>query len=130
MFDNPSTTALYDDKSQVLFSSDCFGALLQAVPDNAAEIPAKDLREGQVLWTTIDSPWLHKVDAGAFASELDRIRKIEPKMILSSHLPPAPGEMMERLLASLAATPAAQPFVGPDQAALEHMLKGMATAAQ
>jgi hypothetical protein len=46
-------------------------------------------------------------------------------MVLSSHLPPAPGQMTERLLASLAAAPTAQPFVGPNQAALEEMLKKM-----
>ena len=33
--------------------------------------------------------------------------------------------MTERLLASLAAAPEAQPFTGPDQTALEQMLKQM-----
>ena len=47
-------------------------------------------------------------------------------MVLSSHLPAAPGAMTERLLASLAEAPDAPPFVGPDQAALEQMLAGMA----
>jgi flavorubredoxin len=127
VFDNPSTTGFYDDKSGVLFSSDCFGALLQAVPETAAEISDTDLRDGQVFWASIDSPWLHKVERGVFAGELDAIRKMSPKMILSSHLPPAPGHMTERLLASLAAAPGAKPFVGPNQAALEQMLAGMTT---
>jgi hypothetical protein len=52
-----------------------------------------------------------------------------PKMVLSSHLPAAPGHMTERLLASLAAAPTAHPFVGPDQAALEQMLKQMTEVA-
>jgi flavorubredoxin len=124
-FDNPSTTGFYDDKSGVFFSSDCFGALLSAVPQNAADLSDADLRDGQVFWATVDSPWLHKVDRGVFAKDLDGIRRMEPKMILSSHLPPAPGQMTERLLASLAAAPSAQPFVGPNQAALEQMLKKM-----
>jgi flavorubredoxin len=124
-FDNPSTTGFYDDKSGVFFSSDCFGALLSAVPQNAADLSDKDLREGQVFWATVDSPWLHKVDGGAFARELEGIRGMEPKMVLSSHLPAASGDMTERLLASLAAVPTALPFVGPNQAALEQMLKGM-----
>jgi flavorubredoxin len=124
-FDNPCTTGFYDHKSGTVFSSDCFGALLSAVPQNAADLSDKDLREGQVFWATIDAPWLHKVDRGAFAKELDVIRKMDPKMVLSSHLPAAPGRMTERLLASLAAVATAQPFVGPDQAALEQMLKQM-----
>ena len=70
------------------------------------------------------------MDRGTFAKELDGIRKMEPKMILSSHLPAAPGDMTERLLASLAAAPTAQPFAAPDQAALEQMLKEMTEGPQ
>jgi flavorubredoxin len=128
-FDNPSTTGFYDDRSGILFSSDCFGALLSETPQNAADLSDRDLREGQVFWATLDAPWLSKVDKGAFAKELDIIRKMAPRMVLSSHLPAAPGDMTERLLASLAAAPTAQPFVGPDQAALEQMMKQMTEVA-
>jgi flavorubredoxin len=124
-FDNPSTTGFYDDKSSILFSSDCFGALLSDVPENAADLSDEVLGHGQVFWATVDSPWLHKADEGIFAKELDVIRKMQPKMILCSHLPPAPGNMTEKLLASLASVPKAQPFVGPNQAALEEMLSKM-----
>jgi flavorubredoxin len=129
-FDNPSTTGFYDDKSGVFFSSDCFGALLSAVPQNAADLTDEELREGQVFWATVDSPWLHKVDGSAFARELDGIRKMEPKMILSSHLPAASGDMTERLLASLAAAPTARPFAPPDHAALQQMLEEMTEGPQ
>lgn len=129
-FDNPSTTGFYDDKSGVFFSSDCFGALLaSAAPHSAADFSDKDLREGQVFWATLDAPWLHKVDRTAFAKELDRVRHMAPRMVLSSHLPAAPGDMTERLLAALAAAPTAQPFVGPDQPALEQMLRQMTAVA-
>jgi len=50
-------------------------------------------------------------------------------MILSSHLPAAPGSMCDQLLASLENVPAAQPFVGPDQAALEQMLAQLTAGA-
>src|SRR5262249_18712031 len=128
-FDNPSTTRFYDERAGTFFSSQCFRALLHAVPQSAADLSPRELREAQVAWATVDSPWLHKMDQGAFARELDGIRKMAPKMILSSHLPAAPGNMIERLLASLAAAPTAQPFVGPDQAALEQMLKQMTEVA-
>jgi len=129
VFDNPCTTGFYDRTADVLFSSDCFGALLQTVPQSAADIPAPDLRDGQVLWSTIDSPWLHKVDRGAFGAELETMRRLAPKTILCNHLPPAPGRLMEWFLGSLAAVPGAHPFVGPNQAAFESMLRQMASAA-
>jgi flavorubredoxin len=125
VFDNPSTTGFHDDKSGAFFSSDCFGALLQAVPHNAADLSDDELRAGQVLWATVDSPWLHKADRALFAKELEGIAELSPTMILSSHLPVAPGSMAQRMLASLAAAPAAPRFVGPDQAALEQMLAQM-----
>lgn len=128
-FDNPSTTGFYDEKSQVFFSSDCFGALLADPPQNAADLSEKDLREGQVFWATVDAPWLHKADTGVLAKELKAVRSMDPKMILSSHLPAASGDLTERLIGALASAPGAQPFVGPDQAALEQMLKQMTEGA-
>lgn len=122
VFDNPSTTGFFDDKSRILYSSDCFGALLASPPESAADLSERELREGQVLWTTVDSPWLHKVDRGALRRELDVIRRMAPSMILSSHLAPAPGRMTARMLAAIEAAPAAPAFVGPNQAALEQMM--------
>ncbi len=124
-FDNPITTGLQDERSRILFSSDCFGALLDEVPECAEDVSDAALHDGQVFWATVDSSWLHSVDRSVFATELDRIRALEPSMILSSHLPAARGSSMERLLHALAAVPDAPPFVGPDQAALEEMLAGV-----
>jgi flavorubredoxin len=123
-FDAPETTGLFDSKSQVLFSSDCFGAVLQSPAQDAADIPQRDLIEGQTLWATVDAPWLHQVDRATFARALNAVREMSPGTVLSSHLPPAHG-MNERLLDTLAAAPDAGPFVGPDQAQLEAMLAEM-----
>jgi flavorubredoxin len=121
-FDNPITTGLRDERSGIFFSSDCFGALLDEVPECAEDLADEELRQGQVFWATVDSSWLHTVDRAAFASELDRIRALEPTMVLSSHLPAARGSSLERMLGALAEVPAAPAFVGPDQAAFEQML--------
>jgi flavorubredoxin len=127
-FDNPITTGLRDDRSGIFFSSDCFGALLDEVPECAEDVSAEALHRGQVFWATVDSSWLHTVDRAAFASELDRVRSLEPTMVLSSHLPAARGSSVERLLGALAEVPDAPAFVGPDQLALEQMLDGMSGA--
>ena len=122
VFDNPSTTGFLDESSGALFSSDCFGALLQEVPQNASELTEEQLREGQVFWATVDSPWLHNIDADAIAKEFDGIRAMKPKMVLSSHLPAASGEHLDRLIKSVSGAPSAPRFVGPDQAAMEAMM--------
>ena len=130
VFDNPTTTGFYEEKSGALFSSDSFGACLDNVPQNAGDLSESELRDGQVFWATVDSPWLHKVDTGAFGKELNAIRDMAPKMILSSHLPAASGVLLDSMIEHLAAAPAAPPFVGPDQAGLEQLLQQMAAAPQ
>lgn len=127
-FDSPATTAFYDSKSRALFSSDCFGAVLPEVVEEASDLSEDVLRNGQVLWTTVDSPWLHKIDRAAFAAELEGLRRMAPELILSAHLPPA-RSMAGWMLDSLAAAPDATAFVGPNQASLEVMLAQMNEAA-
>ena len=124
VFDNPITTGFVDESTRTLFSSDCFGALLAGIPESAADLSADELRDGQVRWATIDSSWVHDVDRDAFRAKLERFRAIAPEMVLSSHLPPAPGGMLASLVGALALAPDAERFVGPDQVALEAMLSG------
>jgi flavorubredoxin len=122
-FDSPETTGFYDPKTSAFFSADCFGALVSEMVGNAADLGSERLREGMVKWATVDSPWLHFVDRVAFSNRLNGVREMDPKVVLSSHLPVAQG-MTEELLQCLGTVPDAEPFVGPDQSALEAMLKG------
>jgi len=48
-------------------------------------------------------------------------------MVCGSHLPPAPGAMLDLFVESLALTPDAPHFDGPDQSALEAILAGIPT---
>ncbi|MBN1360845.1 MAG: MBL fold metallo-hydrolase [Sedimentisphaerales bacterium] len=124
-YDAPETTGFLDTKSRAFFSADCFGALMSEPVENAADIRPEDLRDGMVTWATVDAPWLHLTDGIRFAQSLGRIRALEPKVILSAHLPAVHGSGDE-LLDHLAAVLAAEPFVGPDQPALEAMMAKMA----
>jgi flavorubredoxin len=123
-YDAPETTGFHDPKSATFFSSDCFGALMSEPVDNAAGMGAEDLRKAMVFWATLDAPWLHSVDRILFAEDINRIRELSPKLVLSAHLPVA-SDMTGKLLENLATAPDAEPFVGPDQKALEAMLAEM-----
>jgi len=125
VYDNAVTVGFYDETSRALFSADCFGALVHDVPQSAADISDTDLRDGQTLWVTIDSPWIHNVDRKLFADHLAHIGRLDPTIVLSGHLPAAPGAMLDKLLDTLAAAPDAPTFVGPDHAMFEQMLAGM-----
>jgi flavorubredoxin len=123
-YDGPETTGFYDPKTAVFFSADCFGALMSEPQQYAGDMADGDIQQGLVKWATVDAPWLHDLDSRSFGKTLDRIRQLGAKTILSAHLPVA-CDMTEQLLGYLATAPAADPFVGPDQQALEAMLKGL-----
>jgi flavorubredoxin len=124
LFDNPTTIGIYDEKSEAFFSADCFGAIIQSPAQDAEEVREVDLSRGMIIWACAESPWVHMVDPSKFKQGLDRIRKISSKMILTAHLPPARNKM-EQFLKLLMAIPASEPFVGPNQTALEQMLAQM-----
>ncbi len=129
VFDNPITIGFVDDRTGAIFSSDCFGGLLPgAVSEDASDIDAATLTLGQVRWATVDSSWVHDVDRNMFGATLNKWRALEPSRIYSSHLPPAPGSMLDTFVDSLSQVPDAPRFEGIDQAALETMMAGTASS--
>ncbi|MFD3545864.1 MBL fold metallo-hydrolase [Streptomyces sp. NPDC058655] len=127
LFDNPATVGFYDDRTRTCFTSDCFGGPMPsaevAVDGTAADLHPEDLRAAQLLWATVDSPWVHTVDTGKYLATLKPLRAMDAETVLCTHLPPAVG-LASRMLDTLAAAPGSDPFVGPDQQALEQMLAG------
>ena len=125
LYDSPATTGFYDEQTGTCFTSDCFGAPLssaeQALADDIATVPSDDLVAGQRLWATVDSPWVSGVERNAFRASLQPLRWLDPSVVLCSHLPPAHAAA-GRLLDMLETAPDADPFMGPDQAALEALL--------
>jgi hypothetical protein len=120
LYDNPSALGFVDGKGN-LFSADCFGAIIPSLVAEAADIPKEALGPGMTTWASADSPWIHSIDPGRFASSLGGFRDLEAKVVLSSHLPPAVG-MLSRLIEILKEAPTMPPFVAPNQAALAQML--------
>jgi len=124
LFDNPTTIGIYDNKSEVFFSADCFGAIIPSPAKDINDVKEEDLAQGVISWASGDNPWVHMVEPSLFNQTLDKIRQLAPKMILSAHLPLARGKT-EELLGLLAKVPSSPPFVAPDQKALEQILAQM-----
>jgi flavorubredoxin len=124
LFDNPTTIGAYDAKSEAFFAADCFGAIIQSPAKSTDDVAEEDLAQGMTGWASLDSPWVHMVKPSQFSQELDRIRQIAPKMILSAHLPPATGKT-EQFLELLATVPPSTPSIAPNQTALEQILAQM-----
>ena len=132
LFDSPATVGFFDPQSGTCVASDCFGAPMTspdlAEGDDVRDVPADELRSAQLLWATVDSPWIHVADQDAYMRTVEPLRAMDPDVILSSHLPPVVGGTSS-CLDMLAVAPLADPYVGPDQRALEEMLAGFEPAA-
>jgi metallo-beta-lactamase superfamily protein len=125
LFDSPVTVGFQESRGGAFFASDCFGgpmnsAELASGPD-LRDVPDDDRRAAQLLWATVDSPWVSLVDRAAYGHAVDEVRKLEPAAILSTHLPPAIN-MNDELFDALLEAPNAPAFSLPDQAALEALL--------
>jgi len=92
-----------------------------AVCPDVGYVDKNELRDRQLLWATVDSPWVHTVDHAKYLETFTALRSFDPALVLGTHLPPAIGRMPD-FLDMLAAAPSAVPFTGPDQAALELLL--------
>ena len=125
LYDAPGVNGIYDDSSGAFFSVDSFGAILPSPAQDAADVPEADLAKGFWMWHVVDQPWVHLVDEGKFATLLDEVRRMDPKVILSGHLPPCRG-MTEHCLKLMQTLPSSDPFPAPTQADLEAMLAQMA----
>jgi hypothetical protein len=124
LFDNPSTTGFLDDRTGALFSSDCFGAVMPSEElATSADIRAvgDQVRDLQLLWASVDSPWIHEVDQARFRATVDPIRAMGASAVFSTHLPPV-QQPDDRLFETALLAPETPPFVGPDQTALEALL--------
>lgn len=125
LFDSPATTGFLDDRAGNCFTSDCFGAPLAtaelATAAGVGDVSAAELRDRQLLWASVDSPWLQHVSASSYTAAVEAVRTLRPQRILSSHLP-AVDRGHERLYEMALVAQGITPFVGPDQAALEQLL--------
>ena len=132
LFDNPATVGFFDPRSRTCVASDCFGAPMAsadlAESNDVRDVPADELRSAQLLWATVDSPWIHVADKDAYMKTVEPVRAMHAATILSSHLPPV-VERTTDCLDMLAVAPMADPWVGPDQRALEQMLAGFEPSA-
>lgn len=125
LFDNPATVGFYDEKTRICFTSDCFGGPMPtaelAESGHANDLKPEELRQAQLMWASLDSPWVHVVDPVKYRATIDPLRGMAPEIVLSTHLPPA-VRMTAPMIDTITMAPDTDPFVGPDQAALEQML--------
>src|SRR5262249_19039186 len=112
LFDQPETMGFFDERSRVLCSSDCFGAILPEEAAYADEADAGVYERGFRFWNQSNHPWVRLVDPKKLAAELEGIRALAPRAIASAH-GPVIREKVERSLCWIAELPDAPSYSFP-----------------
>lgn len=126
VYDSPTTRALYDPTTGVLWASDLFATPMPAEPvDHIDDLPPGMWAEGlAVFHHHALAPWLSMVDRDAYAAQVRRLITLDPSVITSAHSPLISGTAIEQAFAHLSALPDVTPPPHPDQAALDAALSG------
>ncbi|MDP9442546.1 MAG: MBL fold metallo-hydrolase [Actinomycetota bacterium] len=119
IYDAPTTRGLFDPRSGVYWSVDCFGSAMPEPLGDSCDLDAAMWEQMQLLCNRIISPWHTLLDQTKFDRLVDSVAALGMTAIASAHGPAIRGPMVAeamRLLRQLAAMEAA---ALPGQADLE-----------
>jgi flavorubredoxin len=128
MFDSPTTRALHDSATNVLWSADAFGSLFPGAVFEAADIPADLFAESFAMFNAWNTPWLEWVDERRYGALVAQSRALAPDVVVSAHGPILRGDQIDdayRRTLALAAQPVPPT---PGQETLDEMLAMFAAA--
>ncbi|MEU9884069.1 MBL fold metallo-hydrolase [Sphaerisporangium sp. NPDC051011] len=109
-FDSPSTLAVYDHRSEALFSADSLGTVIPELAENAAEVSRTDYLDGVSMFTRANAPWTALVDQNKWNALLDSVALLRPRLVLSAHGLTV-EDRIEELLGTVRAVPTQQPWL-------------------
>jgi flavorubredoxin len=112
LFDGPGTRGLWDEKSGVYYSGDCFGSVVPSECEEMGEIPRVAWERGFDFFNSANFPWHPLADMTKLERAVERVRRLEASIIVSAHGPPARGrseELLQRILEVARKEPAPLP---------------------
>jgi flavorubredoxin len=130
MYDCPSTVAVFDSKTRVLFSSDAFGGFVQEMTETFSDQKEPEAAlEGMSFFCRCNSPWLSDVRPDRYADALKTYSDLEPSWLLASHFPAVESRNVGTIIARAASFPDEGRVPLPGQQALDAALASLGQAA-
>jgi flavorubredoxin len=129
IFDGPTTRALYDESTSVLWAVDSFAALAPGAVFDVADVPRDLYDETFAQLNSLISPWHQWLDPVKYARHVDRVEGLRPHAVASAHGPVLKGSAITDAFArvrSMAGQPIVEP---PDQTLLDELVAAVVAAA-
>jgi flavorubredoxin len=129
IFDGPTTRALYDESTSVLWAVDSFAALAPGAVFDVADVPRDLYDETFAQLNSLISPWHQWLDPVKYARHVDRVEGLRPDAVASAHGPVLKGTAITDAFARVRAM-AGQPIVEPPgQTLLDELVAAVVAAA-
>jgi flavorubredoxin len=112
IFDGPTTRALYDGSTSVLWAVDSFAAMAPGPVFDIADLPRDLYDESFAQLNSLVSPWHQWLDPRKYARHVNEVESLRPKVVASAHGPVLTGAAITDAFARVRAM-AGQPIVQP-----------------
>jgi flavorubredoxin len=112
IFDGPTTRALYDEKTAVLWAVDSFAAMAPGAVHDVADVPRPLFEETFSLLNSLVSPWHQWLDPVRYRAHTDAVEGLGLLAVASAHGPVLTGSSIPDAFDRVRAM-AGQPIVPP-----------------
>lgn len=128
IFDGPTTRALYDESTSVLWAVDSFAAMAPGAVFDVTDLPPDLYRETFAQLNSLVSPWHQWLDPTRYARHVATVENLRPRAVASAHGPVLTGAAITDAFARVRAM-AGQPIVEPPgQALLDELVAAVVAA--
>ncbi len=117
LYDNPTTRALFDPKTNVVWSVDTFATNVPSPMPDVGELTDDEFRDGQFFGGRLVSPWYTLLDVGKFRAVVDDFQRLGVEVVAGCHAPVLHGRRVDEafdLLRQLPEVPPWQEFTQTD----------------
>jgi flavorubredoxin len=117
LYDNPTTRALFDTKTDVVWAVDTFATNLPTPMPDIGELTDDEFRDGQLFGGRLVSPWYTLLDVGKFRAVVDDFERLGAEVVAGCHSPVLHGRRVAEafdLLRQLPDVPPWQEFTQAD----------------
>jgi flavorubredoxin len=128
VFDNPTTRALFDERTGVLWSVDTFATNVPHHLEESEDLSEQAFSEGQLLGGRLVAPWHPWLDERKYQAHVDKVQALPIEVISGCHTPVIRGTRIGAAFDILRSLPTADPWTPITQQDLEAMLAAMAPA--
>ncbi len=123
LYDSSATRGLFDSKTGVYFSADCFGTGVRELVRYVDELDPKEFEEGFFWMNRVNHVWFHHIPPDVIEETAVHVRRLDPDQIVSGHGPVARHDPL-KLCDWITNIGEMDPVPMPSQEDFEKMLAG------